>query len=70
MSSEVLDRINSSTSFMYDVDENIIKNQKNDAMWIFELEELCDFLSAKNFSYSIDYGLNITDIRKRTWPKI
>lgn len=70
MSLEILQKIDSSTSFMYDVEQNTIKNQKNNAMWIFELEELCHCLNINNFAFNIDQSSNITDIRKTSWPKI
>lgn len=70
MSVEVIEKIDSSTSFIYDVEQNIIKNQKSNPLWIFELEELCHFLSLNSFAYNIDNSSNITDIRKRSWPKI
>lgn len=64
MSTKILDKIDRSTSFIYDVEHNMIKNSKENAFWIYELEEICGVLSAYGYAYTIDYSSNITDIRR------
>jgi len=64
MSIEVLEKIDRSTSFIYDVEQQMIKNTKQNPFWIHELEELCYALSNMGFAYCVDYSSNITDIRR------
>jgi len=63
MSQQIIYYIDNSTSFTYDVEQNIIQNQRTNGKWVNELADICTLLSMKGFSYIVDESYNITDVR-------
>lgn len=63
MSQNTLSYINSSTSFTYDVEGELIKNERKNSQWINELADICNCLSEEGIVYNIDGSYNITNLR-------